>query len=507
MKNLIKKLPIFFIVITILLSCSDDFLNAKSENALSDLPPGATPYEGIQNSLYTKPWFEFNFKGLITQGDIYAGNVWAFDGEFRNFAEADVPSNNPILFNNYNSFYSVIGQSNSLIKDLNENKALIPESAYNEGIAVAKFMRANAYYYLVRIWGEVPIFDERTQSGIKGYKKNFVSDVYKFIELDLKDAIAKFPEISKKGRVNKFVAMGILAKVFLNNKRYSEASELCQNVINSGKYGLLENYGELFNSPQFNNNKESLFAFQWATNCNGWGTQNTEQAFIVPASSGLTGQGDGWGTYLPTPDVQKLFEPNDKRRKSSIMIDGDFYPDLLVSKGGFTYKKKLSPTAANYRKYITGSSVDEKPATSVCFMQTNQNTIVLRYADVLLMLAESKIGSGNSTTDSNALNAYNQVRERAGLPSVNSISKEELFKERRREFLLEGQYYFDLERRGDESFNEISNQERGYYSDEDRTNLVSKKVVPTLDFFKLKYPDQAVSNNPGLKEDAVKFNF
>ncbi|SFD13050.1 Starch-binding associating with outer membrane [Cellulophaga tyrosinoxydans] len=486
-------------------SCSGDFTDLRSENTLcvDCLPPGASPYEGIQNGMYTKGWFDYNFKGMITQGDTYAGNVWANDGEFRPFAEASVLNDNAVLNSNWTGLFSVVNQANSLMQDLINDKENIPEDAYIQGIGVSKFMRATAYFYLVRIWGPVPIYDENS-SGINAFR-NLESDVYKFIEMDLEDASEKLTENPKIGRVGKYSAMGMLAKVKLNLQKYDEAAQLCREVINSGKYDLLEDYGNLFNNPNFNNSKESLFSLQWTVNCNEWGTQNTEQAFIVPSGSGITGGGDGWGSYMPTIDLPGLYELGDKRRKPSIMVDGDVYPELLSKKGGYTFDKLPSQTALNFRKYIVGSAED---GYNVCFMRTEQNTNVLRFADILLMLAEAKLGASVSTSDGEALLAFNRVRSRAGLGAVTEITQTSLFKERRIEFLLEGQYYFDLQRRNRaDALAEIAAQERGFYGDGARTELVSIKVSPTDDYFTLPLPAGAISINVNLTAEPVPFNF
>lgn len=505
MKKYIKIVLMLTAVVMLLNSCSSDFTELRSENSLciECLPPGASPYEGVQNGMYTKGWFDYNTKGMITQGDTYAGNVWANDGEFRPFAEGSVLNDNTVLNNNWTALFSVVNQANSLIKDLNKDKANVTEDAYNQGVGVAKFMRGTAYFYLVRIWGAVPLYNENT-TGVNA-NRNLETDVYKFIENDLSDAAAKLTDSPKLGRVGKYSAMGMLAKVKLNLKKYSEAATLCNDVIASGKYSLIDNYGNLFNNPKFNNNSESLFSLQWTVNCTSWGTQNTEQAFIAASGSGITGGGDGWGSYMPTVQLPGLYDANDNRRKFSVMVDGDKYPELLSTTGGYTFNKLPSQTALNFRKYVVGSALDGQ---NVCFMQTEQCTNMLRYADVLLMLAEAKLGTNASTTDGEALNAFNLVRKRAGLTSVTSITQSSLFKERRLEFLLEGQYFFDLQRRNRaDAIAEINAQERGFYSDNARTTLQSVKVVATEAYFKMVLPSTAITNNINLTAAPVPFKF
>nr|WP_315247315.1 RagB/SusD family nutrient uptake outer membrane protein [uncultured Flavobacterium sp.] len=506
MKKLFKLFMMGMLIpLLSLFSCSDDFLDAPSENQLTpkDLPEGITPFDGIAESLYFKPWFGFNDKFLIAVGDMYAGNAFTFDGAYSQFLNAQVTSQNPILTEGYVSLFSVIDQSNNLMSLVEESKSELPESSYKRAIAISRFMRANAYFYLVRTFGAVPII---YKAGLETQpKRNRIEDVYKFIKLDLEYAIENLPETSaKKGYVNKTVAMGILAKVHLTLKEYAECASLTEQIMGK-QYSLIQEYGNLFSSPENNNSAESMFALQWKAVATEWGTQNTNQAYIVPALSGITGGGDGWGVYLPSISLQAGFEPKDTRKKNTIMTDGDFYSELLKNSGGFTYKKILSSTGANFRKYIVGSAAERN---DVFFMRTSQNTIILRYSDILLMHAEAVLAGANSTTEVSALNAFNQIRTRAGLPTKAVLTKDELFNERRVEFALEGQYFFDLKRRGiSEATAIISNQEVGFYSDDARTNLISNKITPGSNYFELPLPQSAIDTNPSLLEPPVPFNF
>ena len=187
------------------------------------------------------------------------------------------------------------------------------------------------------------------------------------------------------------------------------------------------------------------------------------------------------------------------------MTDGDFYPELVKSKGGFRYKKAFSSTAANFRKYIVGSAAERN---DVFFMKTSQNTILLRYSDILLMNSEAILAGANSTTSAAALSSFNEVRVRAGLPIKTELTREDLFNERRIEFALEGQYFFDLKRRGlTEATAIISQQEVGFYSDPERTELISRKITPGSNYFELPLPQSAIDTNPSLLDPPVPFNF
>ena len=506
MKKLFKLFMMGMLIpLLSLFSCSDDFLDAPSENQLTpaDLPEGVTAFDGIAESLYFKPWFTFNDKFLIAVGDMYAGNAFTFDGAYSQFKDAQVTSQNPILTEGYVSLFSVIDQSNNLMSLVEARKTELPEASYKNAIAISRFMRANAYFYLVRTFGAVPIISKAGSAAQP--KRNLIADVYKFIKQDLEYAVENLPErAAKKGYVTKFAAMGILAKVHLTLNEYAECATLTQKIIGN-QYTLIQEYGNLFSSPENNNSAESMFALQWKAIATEWGTQNTNQAYIVPGGTGITGGGDGWGVYLPSISLQNGFEPKDTRKKNTIMTDGDFYPELLKNQGGFLYKKIYSSTAANFRKYIVGSAAERN---DVFFMRTSQNTIILRYSDILLMNAEAILAGANSTTSPAALSSFNEVRLRAGLPVKTVLTRDELFNERRVEFALEGQYFFDLKRRGlAEATSIISQQEVGFYSDDARTELVSIKITPGSNYFELPLPQSAIDTNPSLLEAPVPFNF
>lgn len=506
MKKLFKLFMMGMLIpLLSLFSCSDDFLDAPSENQLTpaDLPEGVTAFDGIAESLYFKPWFTFNDKFLIAVGDMYAGNAFTFDGAYSQFKDAQVTSQNPILTEGYVSLFSVVDQSNNLMSLVEERKSELPEASYKNAIAISRFMRANAYFYLVRAFGAVPIISKAGSAPQP--KRNIVSDVYKFIKMDLEYAVENLPERgAKKGYVTKYAAMGILAKVHLTLNEYAECAALTQKIIGN-QYTLIQEYSNLFSSPENNNSAESMFALQWKAIATEWGTQNTNQAYIVPGGTGITGGGDGWGVYLPSISLQNGFEPKDTRKKSTIMTDGDFYPELLKNQGGFTYKKIYSSTAANFRKYIVGSAAERN---DVFFMRTSQNTIILRYSDILLMNSEAILAGAGSTTSASALSSFNEVRTRAGLPAKTVLTRDELFNERRVEFALEGQYFFDLKRRGlAEATAIISQQEVGFYSDDARTELISRKITPASNYFELPLPQSAIDTNPSLLEAPVPFNF
>ncbi|MEM9259419.1 MAG: RagB/SusD family nutrient uptake outer membrane protein, partial [Bacteroidota bacterium] len=173
---------------------------------------------------------------------------------------------------------------------------------------------------------------------------------------------------------------------------------------------------------------------------------------FAPFGEGITKDRDGWGSQIPTgpslnspgTTIINAFEPNDERKFHTLMTAGNYYPSINPEDGGYTYPSQgASAVNANIKKYVIGSG------NNVCFMSTPQNGNVIRYADVLLTLAEAAVElDGGVSVNADAVAAFNAVRERAGLEPVTTLDREGVLKERRVEFAFEGQRWFDLLRSG-----------------------------------------------------------
>ncbi|UMB54152.1 RagB/SusD family nutrient uptake outer membrane protein [Lutibacter sp. A64] len=504
----IYKLLIVFVLI-FAASCSEDFVNNPPEDALTVDNFFNTDQQVLSSGspMYGYPWFYFNEKFLISIGDLYSGNAIGSYSDLAQFENFSVNGANQFANEGWDSLYNVVANANVLMHNL-ETKvgADVSKEVIDQVMGEAYFMRASAYFYLVRIWGAIPIIHSVDQINSKEpVYRNRVEDIYAFIIKDYEKAYSLLPsqwDANNQGRATKSACDGMLAKVYLAQGDYTNTNIYTTKVINSGLYSLMTNYQDLFN-PVYNNNIESIFALQWVA-CGDWGFQNVNQAYLA-ASPKLTQVGDGWGTFQPSIDLMNAYEDGDLRRYRTIMEPGSFYPELVTAEGGYTVPEDgLTSTIAGFRKYIVGSP-DEG---NVCFMSTDVNTNILRYADILLMHAESILANNTSTTDQNALDAYNAVRTRAGLDAKDEITAEDIFNERRIEFVVEGDYWFDLVRRDRvEALEIIANQERGVYQDRDINIIASKKVTPSESDFLLPIPSAETAKNPLLLEEPVAFEF
>ncbi len=499
------------------------------------------------NILYAAPWFGFNGKAFLAVGDLQAGNAVCYagtDGEFdafRNFSQGNATL---AVQSTWNSLYTVIAQANALLNNLpSAAPASVPKAVVNNALGEARLMRAAAYFYLVRLFGNVPIITDPSAfvGSFQTVPTNPVTDVYKFMILDLQFAEANCtPNVANTGHVSSASASGLLAKVYLYEQDYADAKTEAEKVINSGEFGLMGldfsgSYAGIFEYAG-NNNKESMIALQWTSN-GGYGFGNQIQSVIADGENGnyLTGTGDGYGELGPSWDLQDAFVAagDSIRRHGCIMLGGDYYVELHKATGGYTVPLAVNEQGvhAAMKKYVVGTPADNNGNSAA--QATANNTYLLRYADVYLIEAEAIMGLGantapgggipmsTSSSDPTALKYLNLVRQRAGLAALNSFTYQQLINERRLEFAIEADYWYDLQRL--DGFNNphhptaigiISGQNRGdsngagtaanNYTDYQR-NIVM--VTPTDASFLMPVPATDAAADPALLQPPVPYKF
>lgn len=569
MKNIYKYISCIALVF-FAGACKEEFLEIVPQDAITTdgFFRNADEIRRVTGAVYGSAWFDANDKFLWCAGDGMSGDL------FQNYADEgqlfylSFTENNSVILQGWRGLYRVIAGSNSVINDMPPiaSKYGVSEEAINGGIAEAKFLRATAYYFLAEFWGNVPLIENGSSivaSGELKIPKNTRKTVYEFIRRDLEFAAANLPDQDAPGRVTKWSALGMLAKLHLtmasdlgdanSAANFAKAKEYAGTVIEQSGLSLVQKYEDLFKWEN-NNNPESLFAIQFTGG--GYGIGNSHQA-VMARNTMITGISEGWGGYksLTVDFVNNLNENSkndagiaqpDLRRKWIMMELGDHYPDIHKANGGYTYNihmkypdnypdpafagqtETAAPVLNNVKKYVLGNADDV--GMSISNQATPINQYILRLADVYLIYVEATIGSGTSTSDATALDYYNAVRGRAGLSTRTSVSYEQVFNERRVEFGMEGINWFDVKRRFYRDGNSIgqwfldNSVLRGYTyqlingsADDAARNMVESyeynipvtPVVPTLEKMFLPIPNQEVTANPMLAptEEAVDYVF
>jgi hypothetical protein len=521
MRNYRTNLVLCLLAVCFTISaCKKSFFDQAPQDAIAVGNYYSTTDQVIAstNALYSKVWFLWNNKAAYSIVEVGSGNGRSYAQDVVTFNTLAATSNNTEVINAWNGMYTVIAQANALINALPERvPATVPANVLNNALGEAHFMRGLAYFYLVRLFGNVPIV-ENSLDLATDFKVNTnpVPDVYKFIVNDLTFAeincnkMVRGAPSAAQGRVSSGSAAAMLAKVYLYMQDYPNARLYAEKVINSGEFKLYgidlpeKSYHDLFLTAN-NNNQESVAAMQWIGG-GAYGTGNSLQASFA-ANSTITGTGDGWGVVSGTFSLLEGYEPGDKRKRSTVMMKGDVYPELNIAGGGLTIPNNwvFGNTGIGVKKYVVGTPADNGGKGAQ--QSTGINTYLMRYAEVLLIEAEAVLGNAPSTTDAAALTPFNKIRSRAGLGLKTEITKMDIIKERRMEFAMEFDYWFDLGRI--DGFNAtthpigksiINAQNRGVAGTPMYMNMTEAQ-------FLLPYPEIEVAANPKLSEPPVPYVF
>lgn len=500
------------------LTACDDFLERPVEdsyNVDNFYKNDAQLYQAV-NPIYNSPWYDFQ-RGFFKVGEVMAGNYYWGQSPYLTMT---VNSTDEDLVNMSASLWSVNAYCNTQIKNIDEKSGpACTEKAKLASKGECLTLKALAYFYLVRSFGGVPIIHDNSGM-IAGNSYNDVyrakpENVYDYIVKTLEQAIEWLPESASAGRIDKYCAEGLLAKVYLtkaglsgtlNKNDLQKAVDYAKDVKDNSGRELMENYSDIFRLAN-NACPESLIAWRWTAEGDNWTRQNTLQSDLAP--SGFDETGATWGGWAgPSVDLIKAFDENplskdrvnvDARRKATLMMAGDVYDYFWTdrahtfSRGGFEVcdfyfntdeatlasRDKLSgggtfqsSTGAQEVKHLVGDNADHIAGIGYGMqrMATSLATHILRLADVYLILAEAQaLIDGGTTTNADALDAFNKVHNRSCTwKEETSITWDRIWKERRLELACEGDRWYDFVRLSyyapDKAIAELKDQERGTYN-------------------------------------------
>ncbi|HXS57954.1 MAG TPA: RagB/SusD family nutrient uptake outer membrane protein [Hanamia sp.] len=328
-----------------------------------------------------------------------------------------------------------------------------------------RFIRAYLYSKLVSIYGNVPLV---TKSISIEEGKNLVqspaSAVWDYIDKELTEAAEQLPEMQvEKGRITRGAALSLKARAMLYAKRYQDAADAAERVIDGGVYSIYPSYENLFtyaaeNNPEIilnkefvknsypNNICEILPPFSILSNeMSVVPLKKIVDAYEMKNGKKITDPSGGFDPYNP-------YQNRDPRLLFSIYAPGSMLPngkifDSSPNSGtadalGSGYRPSV--TGFNVRKYVNKEDIDEVNNSGI-------NIILIRYAEVLLTYAEAKVELGQ--IDESVLEAINKVRQRGDVkmpviaPGHTQDELREIVRhERMVELAFEGQRFFDIRR-------------------------------------------------------------
>ncbi|RAJ87395.1 putative outer membrane starch-binding protein [Chitinophaga dinghuensis] len=421
-----------------------------------------------------------NLLGLVYNGDnLHIGNWWK--GLYKEIAQCNltldnVPKINPM--------------------DDAQKKRVLGE---------ASFLRAWAYFYAVRLWGDVPLIlkSQTASSSDFSPSRAKTEDVYNQIVKDLQVAEASgLPWTDNTGRAGMAAVKTQLAKVYLTmagkplNKGaayYKLAADKAKEVIDyaaahPNDINLFPTYSQL-HTVSTNNRLEHLFEVQYLAGVE----ENPLQSIMLPNNSlpkNISAKGSGVGSSMPTQsfyDSYKKYEPGDKRTDEQQFFFTAYYVD--------GYKEDFALGAPYIFKHFDVVAHGTKGTAGTGL--SNLNLPQIRYAETLLIYAEAQ-NRADGAPNTAAYTALNAVRGRAGIPALSGLDvngfEKAVWRERWHEFCYEGIIWFDMVRL-QKVYNEDTNDFDDFIGHVNKNSgqpLQKKHLLFPLPTFEMK-------NNPNLK--------
>ena len=312
-------------------------------------------------------------------------------------------------------------------------------------LAEAQFIRAYDYFRLVRAFGDVPLRIHVPKSAAEyNLARTPKAQVWAQIETDLTAAASVLPTTYSSadiGHVTKGAALTLHAKVALYQKKWADVVNYTNQVTGLNVYSLFPDYEKMFRTTN-KNNSESIFEIQCMLIPNNSAASNSQYSQVQMPRG--TNPADGWGFNDPSPSLISEFETGDPRLNGTVIFSGTTTPegDLIDASSPNPYYNMKSYVP--FALYVSGYN-----------QGCQQDKIVLRYAEVLLMNAEANNEEGNTTA---ALASLELVRARARegnasiLPKVTTTDqgalRNAIWHERRVELGMEFDRHSDVIRQG-----------------------------------------------------------
>ncbi len=451
-----KKYSLYAVLLLFITSCSSDFLD---RNPL-DQPSNETFWNTEKDALAAatgcyEGWFSMDEVVYFDCASDNAYNPFPWEGwqvQATGYATANDYGQN------YMKYDKIVRCNNFLA---NINRPEMSEEIRSRLTAEVRFLRAWHYFLKVTLYGDVPLVKEVLDVNNSYLPRTPKAEVVKFILDELNEIAPLLPETyasSDAGRVTKGAALTLKARMEIFEGDYAACATTCEQIMKLG-YSLFPDYKGLFKIANMGNEeviqdvqyvenlaKNGILGVMPPASVGGWSSINPTQA-LVDAYECIDGKTI---EESPSYNPKDPYKDRDPRLAASLIYPGCLYEgsyfnpiDIKDPTGDYYAPYGRSKTGYHPRKYIDnlGDYAD--------MWNTGMNAIVMRYAEVLLMYAESKIELNQ--IDASVYEALDAIRTRAGMPTVDkaiynnqSKMRELVRRERRVELALEGLRWFDI---------------------------------------------------------------
>lgn len=455
------------IILVILVSCNDNFLNVVPKDQMSDAVFWKTEkdadlalvgcysgWDGYTNTPFLDAasdngYEQFNYtfqpigNGQILPTNISTWGVWC-DAQATNWF----------------SYYKIRKYNNFLQKI---DGVEMDEAKKNRYKAEVRFLRAYDYFFKVMFWGDMPLVKEVINDPQEAsLPRTPKEDIENFILNELTEIAPLLPvqnQIESKGHITKGAALSLKARLELYLGKYTEAQASSSEVIAMACYELFNDYETMFYPENESSNKEAILNVEFVRS---YYSHKLPQLNLPAKSGGWSALNASWSLIeayqmkngkMPNEsgseyDDDKPFKNRDPRMLKTILCPGEFYDGVYynpldaqinevnnseyngnnaaASRGGLLVRKFIKPMSVEYMNDYDG------------------NIIQIRLAEVYLIYAEAALKTGQNITK--ALGYVNAIRNRSGMPDATALTEDIVKYERRVELAFEGLRYFDIKR-------------------------------------------------------------
>lgn len=475
MKSNIKLIIVFF---SLLLMGCEDYLNRYPLNNPSDVTflSNETELKMAVAGCYSTLWYNFEGMPFHLCLDAASDIEWDRNGStLQAIGRGAQDSRNGLIVDFWTNMYAGIAKCNYVLANMERGKSVIPEATYKQSESEVRFLRALFYSYLAELYGGVPLVKTPITLSEAKIKRNTKEEVVNFILTELEQCAEFLPQKNKptSGKPTKGSAWSLASRVALYNSKWDVAISSAKKVmaLDGTEYVLNNSYMDLFQYAG-QGSKEIIFSVQYLKGTfmhpmfRLFGSRNAMAHTNKKPSYQLA---DSWEcTDGKQIDESPLFDPKhpyknrDPRLGFTLAVSGSTFLGFQFETHGdsvLCWNYNVSPakrvgnleathayatfTGICYRKYA--DNLDR-----LAVNESDLNTIIIRYAEVLLNYAEAKIESGS--IDQSVLDAINKVRQRptVNMPPITTTDKNELRnavrRERKYELAGEGLRLFDIRR-------------------------------------------------------------
>lgn len=509
MKNYI--ITVFFLIgtLTILHSCSD-FLDQENPNkiAVSSYFKNENDVLRAVNGIYQSLRSNYLLgEGSLAYTEERSDNMGRLDnqssaGEPFQFTDFSLLPSNTYLKNHWTAHFEAISRANFALSGI-ETVNFENEDTRNTYRSEALFIRALVYFHMVRKWGDVPLVTSYLSTTDQINANTFREKkevVYEQIVKDLTDALnSKLPDIQPtagKGRASKAAINGLLGQVYLtmyrtlktgNEQTYlNNAKKYLLDAYNMRKFGDLKEipYSDVFSVEKKSTCPEIIFQIVYIQGDKDYSSSIARNNQAKGETINSRYKSTGSGNFV-NPDLVNEYEDNDLRKDWSVKYAND-------------------PVARNY--FITKYRDTSDAAGTLGY--GGNDWILMRYADIILMLAETEMYLGN---ESQAIQYLDQVRFRANMPTYQEMQNNSTYKqkyptlklailhERRVELAFENQRWYDLLRffNPDELVQYMKSKNQADYGISNLQNFGTKDIYYPIPFDEVKLNPETMYQNPG----------